>query len=972
MHILFWRRETIPIARYAFAVVWAALGSSIVTIPALAADDRPSDAVSVYHCTFGEEADVNFDGWPDKWVRQIGPQYPHYVKIGIQDDDSVAGNRRLQFDLDGASAAVASPPIRVLSRFSYLFEAMLKTDQLKHSEVVITLDFCDSTGRVLLSESSPPITGTNDWQKIRLGPVEPGNPNVDRVVINLKAIRGSKGDLHGRVSVADVWLARLPRIAVSTENPCNVYTDLNEVVVHCELSGINERDPEIRFQLFDAFNRERDAANFKLNGRPIVDSQQQSPDQKTAASGEAPNGYEGTEKWQPKIPDYGFYRVDVKMLSSGAANGQDTAERQLGKGDVWLAVVPPLAMPKQGEFGWTLPEADKPLRFQDLSRLLPLVGVNWVKLPVWFDANDPRRGDDLIRFVELLGASNIEAVGIIDRPRLAPHQVGRAEREVPVAERLLDTASQWSASLEPVMSRLSLRVRWWQLGCDGDTSFASVTDLIKRIAELRTLLFRFGQDVRLGINWDWESGNEVPGKVSWDFEQLCLESQPTEQKFDELLQTPRNNSALHWIAVEAPPWPKGVSPYDEATQAVRASEFVRRLVTAKVRGAKQIIVSNPFNDHHGLMDSRGMPGELLLPWRTTAAMLGGAQYLGQMRLPAGSENHIFHRPDGQLVMVAWNRERTRESLYLGENIRTFDLQGRPVTRAANNNEDRDQRNDVLELGPQPVFVLGLHDAITRWRMATAFEHGHVPSIFMKPHANALKFKNFFPQGVGGSLRIVVPHEYALDEPSRNEEEQKGKTGFVPGRWTIEPEKGTFALAAGEEKSFPFEIRLKNAYFGKQPIRIDFKIQADEPYDFSVYTDMEVGTEDLTLDVNTHLNNDGKLIVEQLMTNRAERLADFRCYLYRAGRPQRMQVYRLGSNVDRKIYRVSNGREYVGQVLLLEIEELNGPRVLIYRFIATDGSEKKTDPIESDDESPAPAPVGTEASLPAQSPANLDG
>jgi hypothetical protein len=41
------------------------------------------------------------------------------------------------------------------------------------------------------------------------------------------------------------------------------------------------------------------------------------------------------------------------------------------------------------------------------------------------------------------------------------------------------------------------------------------------------------------------------------------------------------------------------------------------------------------------MHANGMPAEMLLPWRTTAAMLGGAEYLGQMRLPNGSENRIF-------------------------------------------------------------------------------------------------------------------------------------------------------------------------------------------------------------------------------------------------------------------------------------------------------------------------------------------
>ena len=43
--------------------------------------------MNVFHCTFGEDWDVNYDGWPDRWVRKTGPDYPHYVNIGIQDDD---------------------------------------------------------------------------------------------------------------------------------------------------------------------------------------------------------------------------------------------------------------------------------------------------------------------------------------------------------------------------------------------------------------------------------------------------------------------------------------------------------------------------------------------------------------------------------------------------------------------------------------------------------------------------------------------------------------------------------------------------------------------------------------------------------------------------------------------------------------------------------------------------------------------
>ncbi|HJQ79113.1 MAG TPA: hypothetical protein VJ828_04115 [Lacipirellulaceae bacterium] len=907
----------------------ALLASLILPAAAAAGEERAADAVSVFHCRFNEEWDMNFDHWPDRWVRQTGVEFPHYVRIGIQDDETAVGKKCLRLELDGAAAAVSSPPIRVMSRFSYDFEARLKNEGLKHSVVVITLEFSDTNGRVLQTCRSKPFSTTKGWEQVRFEHVELTDKAIDRVVARLEVVRSNKGDLHGRVSLADISLARLPRITVSSDSPYNVYDDLKKVVVRCELSGIRESNPEIYFQLFDKNDKELESHHERLNGRQIVDEAQQ-----TAALTDGVDkglvGYEGTAEWRPNIPDYGFYRVVVKMVSPQASDGDGDSERNLDSREVWLAVVPPLPMPRGGEFGWTLPDADKPLSFQDLSRLLPQVGINWVKVPVWFDADNPRRGDELIRFVELLGASNIEAIGIIDRPPANYELSPRTGVNLPVADLLSeDTSATWSASLEPVMTRLSLRVRWWQLGREYDTSFAGIVGLPQRINDLRTLLFRFGQDVKLGMSWEWDNENRASGPVPWDFEQLCINPRPNEAKLNELLEMSRKSSAEHWVLIEPPPRPTSESQFDAQALADRASEFVRQLVAAKIRGVRAIIVPNPFNDENGLMRASGMASELLLPWRTTAAMLGGASYLGQMQLPGGSENRIFLRPDGRVVMVVWNSEPTREVLYLGQDVEHIDIDGRSTMPANEGNEQ------VIDVGPVPSFVLGLHEAITRWRMAVSFEHTQVPSIFMKPHRNSLRVQNFFSQGVGGSLRIIVPQQAHAEKNLNADGFMAESSGLVTDRWSIEPPHGTIVLAAGEKYEFPFDIRLKNALFGRQPIRVEFKLQADEQYEFSVYTELEVGTVDLTLDVKTHVDKAGTLIVEQLMTNSAKQLADFRCYLWAKGhRRQRVQVYRLGANLDRKVYRYPNGAGLVGTSMLLEIEEQNGPRVLKYQFVAT--------------------------------------
>jgi hypothetical protein len=190
------------------ALVRAVVVALIVLAGGRASEARHSDSVPVFHCTFGDDWDVNYDGWPDRWIRKSGPDYPHYVNIAIRDDEGAVGDKCLTIDLDGAAAAIVSPPIHVMSRFSYVFEAQLKTEELKESSVVITLDFCDAAGHVVQTARTETFTNTNGWQPVRLGPVEPRDPGVDHVVLSLQVNRGNRGDLQGRVSLADVWLER--------------------------------------------------------------------------------------------------------------------------------------------------------------------------------------------------------------------------------------------------------------------------------------------------------------------------------------------------------------------------------------------------------------------------------------------------------------------------------------------------------------------------------------------------------------------------------------------------------------------------------------------------------------------------------------------------------------------------------------------------------------------------------------------
>jgi hypothetical protein len=188
--------------------------------------------------------------------------------------------------------------------------------------------------------------------------------------------------------------------------------------------------------------------------------------------------------------------------------------------------------------------------------------------------------------------------------------------------------------------------------------------------------------------------------------------------------------------------------------------------------------------------------------------------------------------------------------------------------------------------------------------------------------------------VGGRYSIVIaPKEKAGD----NDSSLAGPLASAfNSSWTVFPSRGEFALSADESVEFPLEIVLKGATYGEQPIRIDFEVDAEQTYVFSVFRTMHVGLGEITVALDSHLDENGTLVVEQRMVNLGNRLVDFNCYLYADGyRRQRAQVYRLGREENLKKYLFPNGATLVGSELLLEAVEVDGSRILKYEFTVTE-------------------------------------
>jgi len=829
---------------------------------------------AVFHCTFDGKWDRNYDGWPDGWTRRRGPGFPHYVEIKLSQEASPAGRRCLRIGLDGGGAAVYSPPVPVDALFRYVLEGRLRAERLKHDRAFLSITLLDNEGSRLRTLTSRKVLPGEGWQTLRLGPVAAQSGKVRSALIGVHVEPTDREDLDATVWIDGVRMGRLPRFSLRAGDPGHWFSDPAEVAVELTASGRLPRDAPVAFRLEDALGHEVAREDLSLATRPV-----EVPSEPTAeASTSQGETVVGTALWRPPIEGPGFYRVTALVRGLGGASFREQTS---------LVVATPQRPPPESRFGWSLPGGERPLPVPLLKRLLVESGVSRVKYPLWPCGEAAEAGEEqldrLVEFADYLSAQGIELVGLLA-----------------AADLFAPEPDAWYPSLEPVMTRMATRVHWWQLGHDRDTSFAGHPDLESKLTGIKAQLDRIGQDVALGIGWSWQTPlpRAQADPPPWRFLSLSAESPLGPRELADRLDATRQATARRWVAIA--PLSRRRHPVD-----VRAADLVHRMIAAKIHGADAIFCSEPFSSDHGLLGDDGTPGTLVLPWRTTALLLGGAEHLGSIELPGASPNHVFARGD-DVVMVIFNGRPQEEVIYLGEDVEQVDLWGR-VTRP----EQRGHRQ-VIRAGPLPTFVTGLDGRVARWRMGVRLDRDRIPFVLGRPHANTLSLTNHFAGDVVGQLELVGP-------PS----------------WLIEPRFAAFDLRSGEVLTHPFTVLLPyNATNGEHPVRVDFEIGGERPRRFSVYRLLHVGLGEVRVEMSTQLGNRGELEVHQRITNETDAPVSFTCQLFAPGRRRlTSQLTAPAQGNDIRVYRLEEGRELIGQQLWLRAEEIGGPRVLSQRFVA---------------------------------------
>ncbi|MGI9471346.1 MAG: COG1470 family protein [Rubripirellula sp.] len=871
---------------------------------------------------FGRSGDENFDAWPDNWQRYRGRGYPTYVEIGIVPKNVVQAeqfqrldttlirwwqklrrrypdlpllppsisdavvDRYLRVQLDGGQAKIQSPSVSTDRMYQYRFSCQMMTEGLRHDTARAELVFLTKDDQEIVAHSTPALSGTNPWQEVSMDLVRPPADAV-KMVARLLVDRAEDGleDIRGAVGFDDIRIEQHPQLQITTDSIRGVYRQGEAVQAKATIRGVPTRVTRVNFELLDH------------DGRLVTSkSMAVQPTGRNQASSDGQSIVDSELKWDLPTLGPGFYRLTASL--------HDSSESTLRTETTFAVLSELIGNTPHGVFGWTMPEGNQGMSPRDFANWLASLGVAWVKYPCWLPPEDTEKAEELAAILSKLQDVNVHTVGMLDHPPEGqlPLFSLRGRRDLVAAQLFRDPAT-WQPLLEPVMTRLTLKVRTWQLGGDRDYSFLGRPRLREAIREISTGLQGYGQPIDVAISWPWLERELPTGESSW--QAVCRSSDPPlePRELDASLtlseRESRNDGPRTWLLTD----PIEEGKYDRNT---RVRDLVLRMATVRSHRVQAAFVSNPQHPDRGLLRADGRPDDLLLPWRTTSRLIGNLRKVGSLKLRGDAQNSVFVGAERSVVML-WSEGPSEERVYFGDGVKMVDVWGNVTSLPVE--YDGDQPVQRVPVGRVPVFIIGADPTLLAFRMSVELEQKQLDSLLGQVQNLSVVFTNPTRESLVGQMRLKPPETWSLESSTRAWEALAGRSSYQD-----------------------FEVVLSNtAKIGVYEVPIQFELETIPPKLITVYRKVNVGPEGLEMSVVTRLLPSGDLRVRIVIVNRGTRTQSYDCMLFPPpGRQYKRRFLTIPpwDSVSREIY-WPNGNQLIGQQMLLRAVEQDGRRVLNY-------------------------------------------
>jgi hypothetical protein len=850
--------------------------------------------------SFESTEDLDYDELPDDWVRRKGPMFPKYVRIGIDCATGSAGMQSLRIDANCGGAILYSPLTRIDALHTYSFRGKIRTNDLWKDAAAISVSLLNYRRQRIQRYLTPVVHGNHDdWVDVEIPAMTP-LPDVRFVVIGCHLLSGEEASISGTAWFDELSFCRSPGMTLDGDYVSHFRNEDSPVKVTARVSGLDAgHDYALQLEFLNADGKLLEQRRDEL---PADDPSGLKPDGSPIEALPI--------KWDLPKQEPGYYRLSATLIRDGRPHLREATSLAL------MRLVDKQRV--RGEFGWSLDSPSAHVKPEILAEIAAQAGINRIKCPVWSSVrlDDPHSTGELAKFFEQLASKQIQTIGLLSDPPDAL-RVKFARNWLGVSEIFSTQTSVWGPSVEPVVARFCSTIRNWQLGDESDSSFEGLAHLEETLARTQTEINRIGLSGQIGVPWMHRADRPLAAPRSLGFISLRAEDPQNLAAMTAVWKQMGDGHPACWVLLE----PTRIT----GDPAHRANQLARQMVAAKAAGVEAIFVNDIFADGNGLLNRDGSPSDLFLPWRTTALALQDTEYLGEIQFPQGSRNAVFVRDneekEKEVIIIIWRDKPSEatEMFYLGENVVEMDLWGRTMPLPVS----PETRLQAIEVTAMPKILRGCSEPIARWRLATRFAAGNIRSEYGS-HEDAVIGQNTFSLGISGKVTLETPQR----------EHQARTSASLPdddSNWQAEPREWTITAASHEPFNLPVFLTLPtDANIGDTQMKLTFTITADRPYRFDVLCPYQVGSKDVTLRVIDRKLPDGRLEIEQIVTNSTSptEMLDFRCSLMVPGeRRQKVLVTKLGAGVDRKFYYLSQADNFRGKDLRLKLEQEGGGRIL---------------------------------------------
>ncbi|HEY7086523.1 MAG TPA: hypothetical protein VH518_00460 [Tepidisphaeraceae bacterium] len=892
---------------------------------------------------FEERRLGNPEELPMHWGKVDAPGLPHYVNGRLSTDRARSGEYSFRFDLNGGSLIYRydAGQIKVQAGAHYRVEGYVQTTALPYARARITAYFADQDGGAMPatirhSETFASKPGDLSWQKIGVE-ISASAEEIDRsqprpvpssLVVELELLQPAQysstslgqralfmQDIRGSAWFDDITVSQVPRVTMSTDRPGNIFRRSDPMVLKVLVNDRFTDDLAAQLVISDAQGK----AVYQRSGALDM----------SAAQTLGP----GRRRMTLALPNLspGWYEAALVMTSQGQFVGKQTLDMVL------LADDAPASWPdpRFGIVATDLPYAG----WDDLPQILTLLSAGRVKLAVWNESGDVQTTNSagFDRLLEHLAEQRIEPTACLVslppdiasklmRDQSGLDAVASANSSMPSNQSpwlsLLKVDTQlWQPQLAYMLSRHATHLQRWQLGADGSDEFVTQPQMRQVYNKVYTEFARLIEHPDLAMPWPawYELDGQLPATVALHIKPDVLPAQVPlyvkDLESGEKLAPHDTNHlpANHNLSIYLEPLERAQYGRD-----VQIRDLAQRMVYALAADARRIDLKLPFTVIQDPTATEGeeddspvvkQPQELLIIIRTVMTILGGATFKGKVPVAEGVEAFLFDR-GGQGILVMWDRGVTggvkQLAINLGEQPSRVDLWGNVTPLIQSTAVKADETSTVkLEIGPMPVFLVGIDGPLAQLRASVAFDNPLLESSF-KPHSRKIRFVNPYHQAISGSVKLTAP-----------------------AGWVINPPSIAFSLNPGEvfERDLTIEFPY-NSFAGPKAINAEFQVQADNNSTFTVPIMLKLGLSDVGLQTLA-LRDGTDIIVHQMITNYGDKPIDYTAFAIFPGQPrqERLVTNLAAGRTTIKKYRFTNVKFFPQAKVRSGLKELDGTRIL---------------------------------------------